>query len=425
MKLTGLQAFKCVVRWLRNEQTTRYFADHPAARETIVNTIQEVTRSKALLTPAATPCNSHLPDEQASILLSLPNTTRESSAHDSTPSSPIVSQHIRRQKNRGSTDEDDAEDEQDNGPQCCALLDNLALPDHHNDVQDNCSDGQFVGKRVKSSRKRKVDSQDGGVSKRLHVEIESESSDLESASPSECRLGNSQGESQDVQHEVLRAHENRKDSIATPADTDSRFTSLSLSVRAKLSRIADDRTITALWEYLQFKKTVLASTNDSSICADAAEADTCLDSVSASHRRLMELKTCIIRNEQEEKSLKLRRLSVRITKRVALVELIGKYIEERDAWRATPKRIRRKQPSQPSLKDRYTDLLFPEAMKSEDEQLTQTIQTTQVVKDKTLRQEAKKKLDSWIQLGEPLVRIAQRYSIGVVPLLPAGVTGKM
>jgi hypothetical protein len=65
---------------------------------------------------------------------------------------------------------------------------------------------------------------------------------------------------------------------------------------------------------------------------------------------------------EDEKSIKQWRIAVRISKRVALAELIGKYIEERDARRAVPKKRRKKQLPQSSPKDQFIDLLFPETI---------------------------------------------------------------
>ncbi len=48
----------------------------------------------------------------------------------------------------------------------------------------------------------------------------------------------------------------------------------------------------------------------------------------------------------------------------------------------------------------------------------------QVIEEKGPRENAKKKLDYWIQLGEPLARMAQCYGIAIVPLLPEKLTDK-
>jgi hypothetical protein len=71
---------------------------------------------------------------------------------------------------------------------------------------------------------------------------------------------------------------------------------------------------------------------------DAPEGDAGPDIISASDQRLRKLKTRIISDEEDEKSIRQWRIAVRISKRVSLVELIGKYIEERDARRVVPKK---------------------------------------------------------------------------------------
>jgi hypothetical protein len=96
------------------------------------------------------------------------------------------------------------------------------------------------------------------------------------------------------------------------------------------------------------------------------------------------------------------------------VELIGKYIEERVARRAVPEKRRKKQFPRSSLKDRFTDLLFPETIKYKGEQSSKKAQAMQVIKEKGPRESTKKQLDYWIQLGKPLARIAQRYGIGLL-----------
>ena len=98
-------------------------------------------------------------------------------------------------------------------------------------------------------------------------------------------------------------------------------------------------------------------------------------------------------------------MAVRISKRVALAELIGKYIEERDARRAVPKKRLKKQLPRSSPKDRFIDLLFPETIKYKGEKLCKKAQGIQV-KDKGPREAAKKKFDYWIQLREPLAEMA-------------------
>jgi hypothetical protein len=127
------------------------------------------------------------------------------------------------------------------------------------------------------------------------------------------------------------------------------------------------------------------------------------------------LKKRIVRDEEDEKSIRQWETAVRISKRVALAELIGKYIEERDARRVMPKKKRKKRLPPLSPNDCFIDLLFPETIKN----LSKMAQGMQVIKKKTgPREDATSKFNYWLQLGEPLAVMAQRYGIVVVALLP-------
>lgn len=159
---------------------------------------------------------------------------------------------------------------------------------------------------------------------------------------------------------------------------------LSAAWCAKLGSIANTATLVTIRNYLNYKRTVLSSADD---YTDAWEQYRGPHIISNLDQRLRELKNRIVRDEKEEKSIKHRRIAVRISKRVALAELINRYIEEREARRAVPKKRRKKLLPQSSLKDRYIDLLFPETVMYK-------------VDGKGLRENAKKKLDYWIQLGK-------------------------
>jgi hypothetical protein len=78
------------------------------------------------------------------------------------------------------------------------------------------------------------------------------------------------------------------------------------------------------------------------------------------------LKYRIVRDETAEKTAKYLGVGIRILKRVALAELIGSYIEGRDARTAMPKNRRRRELPRLSPKDRFTDLLFPETKQTEE-----------------------------------------------------------
>jgi hypothetical protein len=177
-------------------------------------------------------------------------------------------------------------------------------------------------------------------------------------------------------------------------------------LRAKLGRIADAGTLATVRDYLRYQRTPRSSAGDSD---DAPEGGAGLGTISASDRRNRELRNRIIRSEKDEESIQQWQIAACISKRVALAELIGNYIKERDARRAVPKKKRKKLLPQSSPKVRFIDLLFPETIKVKGQQ----------------REEAKSKFNYWIQLGEPLAAMAQRYGIALVALLPEALTNKM
>jgi hypothetical protein len=69
-------------------------------------------------------------------------------------------------------------------------------------------------------------------------------------------------------------------------------------------------------------------------------------------RRLKQLKFLIEDGSEKEKSLKAPKWVLQVSKRVHLVELTAKYMEEVEAEKAAPKKRGR-----PSVKERFTNLL--------------------------------------------------------------------
>ena len=90
------------------------------------------------------------------------------------------------------------------------------------------------------------------------------------------------------------------------------------------------------------------------------------NTISASDNRLRALKNYIVQDEKAEKTIRYLGVAIRTSKRVALAELIGRYIEERDARAAMPKKKRKREFPRLSPKDRFTDLLFPETRQTEE-----------------------------------------------------------
>jgi hypothetical protein len=125
-------------------------------------------------------------------------------------------------------------------------------------------------------------------------------------------------------------------------------------------------------------RTTHLSTED---CADALEQDAGSNIISTSDRRLRELKNRIMRDEKDEKTFKHKQIAARISKRIALAELVGRYIDERDARRALPKKRRKKQLPQSSPKDRFTDLLFPQTLNYNGDQMSTKAQGLEAIEE--------------------------------------------
>jgi hypothetical protein len=247
------QAFNCVVRWLRNKNTARYFEDHPAARDAIATVVQEVIRRKPLPTPASTPCNTDTPSEQAPTpLLSqhiaqeeeldpddaaptplpsnrntqeeVPDPDDQADQHDNLfvdihdHSSPAVQQGLgkggRPPNHTYIENIDDSEPEQTGDGS--ANLDVCPLTDESDDLRDQDArpDGQVSGQTAallkyqsdttqNKPRKRQHNFEGSRDSKRIHIEaadateVELESRSLQCSRPFEHRPGPNQNKRHD------------------------------------------------------------------------------------------------------------------------------------------------------------------------------------------------------------------------------------
>ncbi|KAH9203502.1 hypothetical protein DL95DRAFT_418987 [Leptodontidium sp. 2 PMI_412] len=86
---------------------------------------------------------------------------------------------------------------------------------------------------------------------------------------------------------------------------------------------------------------------------DALERSGGPDNISARDRRLKQLKFLMDEGLKKEKSLETPRIVLQVSRRVHLVELTASYEEALEAERASKKR------GQPSVKERFVDVLFP------------------------------------------------------------------
>ncbi len=203
-----------------------------------------------------------------------------------------------------------------------------------------------------------------------------------------------------------------------PTEGSSEFAGLPADLRAKAEMIGDRVTLEDAWQFFNYKRTLRSfSTN----CSDAGP-NSVLDVPvsSSSDQRLKELKNGIVRAEDKEKSIEIMKIVTSVSKRVYLAELIGKYIEETAARKAEPKKKLMKNLRPLSVKNRFTDLLFSETIKCKGEQSSKK----EKGKEKGPLEKAKGKFEYWISLGEPLVKMVQRFGIGILLRLPKSLTDK-
>lgn len=157
---------------------------------------------------------------------------------------------------------------------------------------------------------------------------------------------------------------------------------------------------------------------------DALEGSAGPDDVPTKDRRLKQLKFLIEDGWEKEKSLKAPKLALQVSKRVHLVELTAKYMAEIEAEKATPKKRGR-----PSVKERFTDLLFPHTIKYKGKKARKrrrdgqvSSQKGQQVSEGEVRERAEKTFEYWIRLGKPLFKMFQRYGVAMALVLPKELT---
>lgn len=423
--------------------------------------VREAIQPKPPLIPSLTPCNSAAPIEQEEeFRCSDPATQQKNVSRGRyNRSLQAIQPELGRQasKYRSAEVANNFQGEQSSGTQHLANIDGWPPADHDDELPDQatCPNDQSSPKTATliqyesstlryPSRKRKHDLEREGDIKRPYiraadatkVEVEGGKRSFRCSATLTHQLETDQKGRYNQQPGISEVGKDRRLSIivsalSSPLQTavrsrypssipcrvdlsnggNDRFTKLHAILRAKLERIADTVTVATLWDYLKYKRNLLFFIDD---CANASEQDASPD-ILLLDQRLTELKNRIVKDEKDEKSISYRRIAVCILKRVALAELVGSYIKERDARKAVPKRRRKKLLPGSLLKDRFTDLLFLDTIKYKEEQLG---------KENGLQEEAKKKLNYWIQLEEPLAMMAQRYGIAIMLLLPKKLTEK-
>ena len=452
-----LQVFHYVVRWLR---TTQFFEDNPTARDVIATVVQEVIQSKPILTPASTLSSSNTPREQGTIPPLPQDIVQDETSGDNEVSAPLVPYQVDREGGfnsdtptpppwKSSTyhyndnspaarvehEQRDRLSEYGGSPHSASPSSSI-LTDYEEDflypnTPPHCQSSELSSLQNESDdpqyRKHKHNSEEGQESKRRKMKgintsgikrrKRSSRSSTTVQTPVQPPLVTDKVHSR--QSEILDTDkggrppttaESLPEQQPTPVSCSispwkegERFRSLSVELRAKLQRVAHSEALITVWKYLNYKRLLAPSTDDYD---NTSNKHTCHVALSSSDRRLIRLRNCFVREDKVEQFAGDIQRAARIAKMVALAEVIGRYLEEKDAWRAMPRKEKRKEKQkelpQLSPKVRFTNLLFPQSqpfdMKVEGKSTPKTT------------------FDYWLQLGTPLARMSQRYGIAILAL---------
>ena len=405
--------------------------------------VGELPRPKHLPTLASAPCHTDSPAEQASA----PSLSQRD--HNFPPAQQEPSQSSRPLHHAHVEDADDSETDQASGDsQRSANLDAWPQSDLNDDTydQDARQDDQLSGQRVTSliahqsdttqrkPSKRKQDFEGIGASKRAHIELaDAAQAGTGSTDPHCSRLLEFQPVPDQNDESPMPQAEMSPDAVDPTDEGSDKFAKLPADLRAKVQRIADAEALANVWHFFNLWRNPL-SFNDTRAGQGALERNEESHVATAKDRRLKQLKFLIEREIETEKSLKTLKMVARVSKRVHLVELTATYMEEKKAKKAASKRRRDRKLPRLSPMDRFTDLLFPETIKCKSEQTSRKKKGKQVSKkekckqvsrkEECPREAAKRTLEYWIRLGEPLVRMAQRFGHGILLLLPKELTDK-
>jgi hypothetical protein len=200
------------------------------------------------------------------------------------------------------------------------------------------------------------------------------------------------------------------------------FADLPADLRAKAQMIGDIKTRGVAWHFFNHIESWFSGPTNCSNAEPNPDGD--VPSISSSDQRLRELKVGIITQEKTEKYIKNMKIVARVFKRVYLAELARKYEEETKARKAEPKTRSKENLPVLSVKNRYTNVLFPETITCEGKQQSKKKGKQLSKEEIDPREKAKGKLEYWLKLGRFLAMIAKRYGIGIILLLPKKLTDK-
>lgn len=467
--------FNHLLRLVRNRSLTQYLASHPTAYNELVAAVHDIPPPKPLLTPASTPHDRDLPDEHApSPPPSLPITREEEPICDN-----------------GCWDDTCVNDT--DGPRAAQMNDRSLL--NHDPPAALNNDGytaETVDTTEHASSKRKQAFQDGSPSKRRHFECTGRAWSGADTRVSAVVLIQRTWRSREqvkawrqYRHKVvliqslwrgkqacfvynkykqkiiyiqsfwrgkrdLRAykeyrrkivniqswwrgkHARQGDKETREVATSTASDSLSTEWRLAIQHISSIRVLEDCQEFCRQIRNPI-SRIDIRVDQDALKGDAGSQRDSASEQRLAQLKILITNTEEKEKSIKSLARVFQVWRRMHVVELANRYIEEVKAEDVAPK-----QGWRPSVMDRFTDVLFPDTIKhngkSKGRRLSERKgkkrkgkqvskeERKQVSEQEKKRKKAVRKVEYWKRLGMGLLGPVQCYGHGILILLSKDLT---
>lgn len=204
---------------------------------------------------------------------------------------------------------------------------------------------------------------------------------------------------------------------ARPSSSDAlptAFADLREELRVKGPMIGNKETVEHLWYIFHYMRG--AGPSQASAWSNHLEE---IPLTLATDERNRMLGTYITREELSQEQLRIAKSLPGLRKRLYLVELIGNYSDEHDAWeawKAVPRSKRRKTEGPRSPLNRYIDVLFPETKDWKGARPGET-EASKAARA-ALRDQAKNKLEYWISLGKPLVKLARQHGVGILGGFP-------
>ncbi|KFZ02093.1 hypothetical protein V501_09666 [Pseudogymnoascus sp. VKM F-4519 (FW-2642)] len=357
-----------VLYWLQ-----RYLENHPDDRDVV---LKAVTVPKVLLTPASTPSNTDIPGEPAPAPIPSQfieqevesNSDRDADQH----ASPFIKPHDQSSRAVDNRDESLFVDPHDHSSLATQQGGGHGVPPYQayvEDAEDSSGDSQPSANLDDWIPSCDGDDRQDGLSSG----DSQHAANLDDLLPSSNRQ-DGLGIFSVLSHLATIAN-NTRESLRLAADTHEHnpsaehniaFADLPADLRAKAQMIGDIKTRGVAWHFFHYIDSWFSGPTNYSNAEPNLDDDVPL--TSSSDQRLRELKVGIITQETTEKSIKSMKIVARVFKRVYLAELAHRYKEETAARKAEPKTRSKDNLRVLSVKNRYTNVLFPETITCEGKQ---------------------------------------------------------